>query len=123
MHKFSNKKVLITGSSSGLGLNLAKIFKEDGNDVFLNGSSERKVYLACKKLNVSGYACDITKENNCIKLINAAEKSLGSIDILICNVGSGTSVEIGKENLKEWKRVCAWNRSLHMGYHPPSGSW
>ena len=56
-------------------------------------------------MNVSGYACDITKENNCIKLINAAEKSLGSIDILICNVGSGTSVEIGKENLKEWKRV------------------
>ena len=38
-----NKNVLITGSSSGLGYNLASLFIKDGFNVFINGSSSKKL--------------------------------------------------------------------------------
>jgi len=100
-----NKNVLITGSSSGLGFFLAELFIKDNFNVFINGSSSKKLNLAKSKLGVDGYACDVTKEKECIKLIQNCEKSLGSVDVLICNVGSGSSVPVGKETLKEWKRI------------------
>lgn len=100
-----NKNVLITGSTSGLGFFLAELFIKDNFNVFINGSSASKLNIAKNKLGVDGYSCDVTKEKDCIKLIKNCEKSLGSIDILICNVGSGSSVLAGKENLAEWKRV------------------
>ena len=105
MSKSSNKNILITGSSNGLGYNLAKIFIDNGNKVFLNGLSKKNVSIRCKELNTEGMACDVTKENDCNKLIKSAEKYLGNIDVLVCNVGSGSSVPIGNETLKEWKRV------------------
>lgn len=105
MSKSSNKNILITGSSNGLGYNLAKIFVDNGNKVFLNGLSKKNVSIRCKELNTEGMACDVTKENDCNKLIKSAEKYLGNIDVLLCNVGSGSSVPIGNETLKEWKRV------------------
>tara|TARA_B100000780_G_scaffold264088_1_gene218464 strand:+ start:13815 stop:14570 length:756 start_codon:yes stop_codon:yes gene_type:complete len=105
MTKDINKNVLITGSTSGLGFFLAELFIKDNFNVFINGSSKTKLNLAKGKLGVNGYACDVTKEGDCVKLIQNCKKSMGSIDILICNVGSGSSVPTGKENLKEWKRV------------------
>lgn len=104
-NKNSNKNVLITGSTSGLGFFLAQLFIKDNFNVFINGSSNSKLKLAKTKLGVNGYASDVTKEEDCIELIQQCERSLGNIDILICNVGSGSSVVTGKETLKEWKRV------------------
>jgi 3-oxoacyl-[acyl-carrier protein] reductase len=101
----SNRNVLITGSTSGLGFFLAELFVKDNFNVFINGSSKTKLEIAKSKLGVDGYACDVTKEKDCVKLIQHSEKSFGNIDILICNVGSGTSVALGKESIKEWKRV------------------
>tara|TARA_B100000795_G_scaffold228219_1_gene184860 strand:+ start:4539 stop:5291 length:753 start_codon:yes stop_codon:yes gene_type:complete len=97
--------VLITGSSSGLGYHLAKLYIEDGYEVFINGSSSLKLKKAKKALSAKGMVCDVTKENDCNKLIKNCEKSIGNIDILVCNVGSGSSVQAGKENIKEWRRV------------------
>lgn len=105
MNKSSKKNVLITGSSSGLGFFLAELFIKDDFNVYINGSSKAKLDKARKKLRVDGFACDVTKEKDCIKLIKNCEKALGNIDILICNVGSGSSVSVGMETLSEWKRV------------------
>ena len=52
-----------------------------------------------------GLACDLSKEEDCVKLVKACENTLGNIDTLICNVGSGKSVQAGDESLSEWKRV------------------
>jgi 3-oxoacyl-[acyl-carrier protein] reductase len=97
--------VLITGSSSGLGFHLADFFVKDGYSVFVNGTSDKKVNNVKKLLNMPGLACDITKEEDCIKLVQNCESTLGNIDTLICNVGSGKSVQAGDESLSEWKRV------------------
>jgi 3-oxoacyl-[acyl-carrier protein] reductase len=104
-NKNIKKNVLITGSTSGLGFFLAKLFIKDDFNVFINGTSKSKLDLVKTKLGVNGYACDVTKEKDCIELVKNCEKLLGNIDILICNVGSGSSTITGTETLKEWKRV------------------
>ena len=101
----TKKNILITGSTSGLGYFLAEIFNNDNFNVFINGSSRNKLDIAKKKLGVDGYACDVTKPTECRKLISNCKKALGSIDLIVCNVGSGSSVNIGEETLEEWKRV------------------
>jgi NAD(P)-dependent dehydrogenase (short-subunit alcohol dehydrogenase family) len=97
--------VLITGSSSGLGFHLAKLYINDGYNVFINGSSPSKLNKAKKTLSTDGMVCNVVNERDCRALIKNCEKSIGGIDILVCNVGSGTSVKTGTESLKEWKRV------------------
>ncbi len=97
--------VLVTGSSSGLGYHLADLFIKDDFNVYLNGSSSSRLLKAKDSLSTLGMVADVTKQKDCNMLIKNCEKSFGNIDILICNVGSGSSVQAGKENLKEWKRV------------------
>ena len=109
LKKDFKQNVLITGSTSGLGYYLSELFINDNYNVFVNGSSKPKLERAKKKLEVDGYACDVTMPNECSKLINNARKSVGNIDIIICNVGSGSSVPIGEENPKEWKRMLDLN--------------
>lgn len=101
----TKKNILITGSTGGLGYFLAELFNNDNFNVFINGSSRNKLDKAKKKLGVDGYACDVTKPTECRKLISNCKKALGSIDLIVCNVGSGSSVNIGEETLEEWKRV------------------
>tara|TARA_B100000927_G_C16387629_1_gene438029 strand:+ start:95 stop:838 length:744 start_codon:yes stop_codon:yes gene_type:complete len=101
----SGKNILITGSSRGLGFHLAKIYSEMGSKVYLNARCEKNLKNAKEKLNLDGSACDVTIPEECNRLIQECEKSIGSIDIIICNVGSGTSVETGSETIEEWKRV------------------
>ena len=97
--------VLVTGSSSGLGYHLADLFLKDDYNVCINGSSSPKLQKAKDSLSTKGIVADVTKQKDCDRLIKSCEKNFGNIDILICNVGSGASVQAGAENLKEWKRV------------------
>lgn len=101
----SGKNILITGSSRGLGFQLAKIYSGMGSKVYLNALNENNLRNAKDKLKLDGFACDVTVPGECNQLIVECEKSIGLIDVIICNVGSGTSVETGTETIEEWKRV------------------
>ena len=48
---------------------------------------------------------DVTNLNDCKKLINHTIKKWGSLDVLVCNVGSGKSVLPGNESYSEWKKI------------------
>ena len=100
-----DKKVLITGSSSGIGFEISKSFAERNCQVVINGRNEKKLKNASKKiegaLTVAGNA-----ENplGAKKIVTKTIKLLKGLDILICNVGSGSSVKPGLENYKYWKK-------------------
>ena len=103
---FKGKKVLITGSSKGIGFHIADAFYRLGGDVILNGRNEKELTLAKNRLPGSNfYVADITNPTHAQNLAKSIENDLGGLDILICNVGSGKSVLPGNENNKEWKAV------------------
>lgn len=85
---FSNKKVLVTGASRGIGLGVARGFANARADLSIIGTNE-KVHETANLLStetsntVQGLVCDITDRNAVSRTVG----QLGPIDVLINNAG------------------------------------
>ncbi len=106
-----DKISLITGSSRGLGLSIAKVLHLEGCHVIINGRDEG---LLKERVAEFGYKAsyllgDVTDISDCRKIFDLIDKDYSHLDILVCNVGSGSSVLPGNETLEEWKRVLDLN--------------
>ena len=100
----NNKKVLVTGSSSGIGLEIAKDFSKAGSFVALNGRDTYKLKKAAKNIyNSKIVQGDVENPRTAKKIISKAVSLLNGLDILVCNVGSGKSVKPGLENYQDWQ--------------------
>lgn len=100
-----NKTALVTGSSRGIGKEIADTLLKEGCNVVLNGLDKTRLETIAKHLNCKFVAGDVTKINDCKKIIDYVTKEYGKLDILICNVGSGRSKAPGKETLKDWSEM------------------
>lgn len=82
-------KALITGASSGLGADFARILSSQGYDLILVARRKGKLEKLKKELNtnVEIIDMDISSTFNCMKLYNQVKKE--KIDILINNAGFG----------------------------------
>ncbi len=109
-NNFSNKRVLITGSSSGIGKEIAKSFIEKGAIVIVNGRNEKKLINTCDDIGAKHYVCsDVSTALGAETLILKAVEIIGGIDVLVCNVGNGKSVLPGEETFDEWQKVFGIN--------------
>ena len=103
------KNVLITGSSRGIGLGIAQQFAEEGCNVVLNGRAETS-HEALASIPGSQYvAGDGCTEEGAKNVVNEAVKIFGSLDVVVCNVGSGVSVKPGQETFAEWHKSFSVN--------------
>ena len=87
-----DKVVVITGASSGIGEAMARLYSKMGAKVVLGARNEEKLSLLAQIIRSEGgeatyIATDVTKENDCKRLIEKAVAVFGGIDILICNAG------------------------------------
>lgn len=86
-----NKKVvLITGGSSGVGFEKAKLFTKEGYKVVICGRSKERLDK-CKGLlkDLDVFPCDITNSSERHELVSYMTKKYGRLDILINNAGIG----------------------------------
>lgn len=100
------KNVLITGSSKGIGKYIAEPLFEEGCKIALNSRNIDDLKKIQK--NIENSIClvgDVTDPNDAKRIVNEAVTKMGSLDILICNVGSGKSVKPGLENYLEWENM------------------
>jgi 3-oxoacyl-[acyl-carrier protein] reductase len=109
--ELSQKVALVTGSSRGLGLTIARRLAEEGCFVVLNGRDPSVLARSQKQIDKGSLAikADVTCPDECEWLIQQIEARFGRLDILVCNVGNGTSVTPGKETPEEWKRILGLN--------------
>ncbi|MBN2274381.1 MAG: SDR family oxidoreductase [Bacteroidales bacterium] len=87
-----NKVVIITGSSSGIGLATAVKFAKMGSKVVLAARSYDLIRSEADKLKEAGYeafACktDVTNENDCLNLIETTIEKYGCVNVLVNNAG------------------------------------
>ena len=101
---FQNKRVLITGGSSGIGYESAKIVYQLGAEVILVARDIEKLKqceATIKRLDTRGgeihiYACDLTNEDECHNLLDYIERTVNSVDILFSNAGRSIRRSISK---------------------------
>ena len=90
------KKVLITGGSSGIGLELAKQFAADGYGIILTASNVDRLMAAKKTIEdnyhvpVTTYVYDLAGQGEAAKLYEAVMADGHVIDVLVNNAGIGT---------------------------------
>lgn len=83
-----NKKVLITGSSKGIGAEIASVLAQSNYDVILLGRNEKSLENLAKKINAKGYiVIDLLENNSAQKVYAQTQKITKNIDILINNAG------------------------------------
>ena len=109
--EISNKIALITGSSRGLGFSIAQTLHAEGCHVILNGRDNARLKEQAELLRerVTVMAGDVTETGTCERILNEVEYRFSKLDILVCNVGSGTSIPPGNETPEEWRRVLDLN--------------
>ena len=89
MARFSDKVVLITGGTRGIGRACAELFAREGAKVAICGRSQETTERAAAEIgsNVRGYGCDISSSTAVDAMIKQIEQELGPIQVLVNNAG------------------------------------
>jgi gluconate 5-dehydrogenase len=106
----SGKVVLISGSSQGLGLAIARGLGEAGATVVLNGRDERKLQeavsqLRARGLSVQGFAFDVTDAARLAKRVADIETQVGPIDVLLNCAGIMRRAALEQMEEAQWREV------------------
>lgn len=106
--KLKNKKVLVTGSTTGIGYAIAKSFASEGATVYLNGRTRSNVKDALTSITneipdskVTGVVADLTTEHGFNKLI----EEVPQVDILINNLGIYEAVDFFESKDEDWNKM------------------
>ena len=97
-----NLKILITGASSGIGKDMAKLLAKKGNEIIIVARDENKLNETKRELEKRGaevisIAADLSKEENCKEI----HKKVQNVDILINNAGFGDCGDFTKTSLQK----------------------
>lgn len=105
--EFADKVVLITGSSGGLGAQMARQFARQGAAVVVTGRNECRVHevaAECNELSPNGtkalqVVADVTNDDDCKRLVDMTIENLGKIDVLVNNAGAGSFSNLDSPDL------------------------
>ncbi|MGH8620134.1 MAG: SDR family NAD(P)-dependent oxidoreductase [Burkholderiales bacterium] len=117
MASLAGKFALVTGAARGIGAAIAVAFAKSGASVYLAASEPeeqlQKSVQACEKANPGGqYACgvfDFTEEGAAARMVDAALKRFGRIDVLVNNAGMRISKPYGEYSATDFDQVVAVN--------------
>jgi len=88
------KAALITGGSSGIGLAIARALREEGFDLTLASRTREKVEAAASELDAHAVAADVSKEEDCRRLVDEHRDRHGRLDVLVNSAGAGIAGRI-----------------------------
>jgi len=112
------KTVLVTGSTSGIGLGIAKAMAAEGANVMLNGfgdfeSAKKEVAAIAMPLGgkVSFHGADMSKPAEIEAMVRACEAEFGALDVLVNNAGIQYVAPVDEFPLDRWDAIIAINLS------------
>jgi 3-hydroxybutyrate dehydrogenase len=104
----SGKRALVTGSTSGIGLAIARALRAEGAEVVLNGFGEEgEIARLCEELQARHVAADLTTAAGVEELMEGA----GPVDILINNAGMQHVAPVEDFPPEKWDAILALNLS------------
>lgn len=110
----SGRTALVTGSTGGIGRALAQGFAAAGARVVLNGRDAKKLETAIASFAAEGLAArgarfDVTAASEIAAAVDAVERDVGPIDILINNAGTQHRAPLEEFPDEAWHRLITTN--------------
>jgi 3-hydroxybutyrate dehydrogenase len=112
------KVAIVTGSTSGIGLGIARTLAEAGCDVMLNGfgeasaiESERAKIAKDFGVRATFDPADMTKPAEIARMVETATRELGRVDIVVNNAGIQHTAPVEDFPIERWDAVIAINLS------------
>jgi len=104
---FTDKVVLITGASGGIGKAIAKKFAQAEAKVALNDiiPAEEALKALAQELGGKYFLADVSKFEEVEKMVQDIQKEFGRLDILVNNAGITQDRTLAKMTKEEWQRV------------------
>jgi 3-hydroxybutyrate dehydrogenase len=114
----NGKTAVVTGSTSGIGLAIARALAQAGANVALNGFGDAAeiektragIEKECK-VKAIYLAADMTKPAEIAAMVKTAEQTLGSVDVLVANAGIQHVAPIEEFPVEKWDAIIAINLS------------
>src|SRR6266496_4352182 len=109
-----NKVAIVTGSSKGIGkaITIAFAKSEQYSVVVTNSRKVEEAQQVSHEIKKLGNGCDsiaieadVSKESDCIRLVQEAIKHFGRIDVLVNNAGIQEDLPLTEINLEEWYKI------------------
>jgi NAD(P)-dependent dehydrogenase (short-subunit alcohol dehydrogenase family) len=94
--RLSNKVALITGGTSGIGLEAARLFHSEGARVIVTGADQARLDAASRELgsNVLALRADLRRLDQLDKVFDEIQRRFGRLDILFANAGVGLAAAL-----------------------------
>jgi gluconate 5-dehydrogenase len=110
----TGRRALITGSSQGIGLAIARGLAGAGAEIIMNGRDETKLEHAARGLREEGAkihaaAFDVTVQDAVTVAVNAIENNIGPIDILFNNAGMQFRTPLEDYPAGKWRELMRVN--------------
>jgi 3-hydroxybutyrate dehydrogenase len=112
------KTALVTGSTSGIGLAIARALAHDGANVMLNGFGDNTAIEIIRTgierdfgVKARYSAADMSKPAEIAAMIRATEKEFGALDVLVNNAGIQHVANIEDFPIEKWDAIIAINLS------------
>ena len=108
------KTAIVTGSTSGIGLGIAKALAAQGANIVLNGFGDvdgPKAEVAALGVQVGYHGADMSKPADIEAMVQYAATTFGGVDILVNNAGIQHVARVENFPIEKWDAIIAINMS------------
>jgi NAD(P)-dependent dehydrogenase (short-subunit alcohol dehydrogenase family) len=80
---------LVTGGSSGIGLAIARMLRDEGFDLTLVSRRPERIEAAAEELGATAIAADVAEADECARIVAEHQERFGRLDVLVNSAGIG----------------------------------
>lgn len=107
--KLGGRRILITGAASGMGREIATLFRSEGAALALLDKDEDGVKAVAGHLSAKAYGCDVADRQQVFRVVAGAAATLGSLDGIVSAAGILDIAPFDDLDPSSWDRMIAVN--------------
>ena len=96
------RSALVTGGSSGIGLAIARVLREEGYALTLAARKVERLESAAAELDATAVAADVQSEDDCARLVDEHVSTHGGLHVLVNSAGVGIAGRVGDLQTKHF---------------------